>query len=521
MSSSSSSATAAAAAARGTLWSVGLRVLSFVCTQITLRSVDPVALGKANIDLELAFGFILFFSREGFRLVLAKEWNLKLAYATCALHSIVAILAWLWLCAFNDSNSNQDQRDSDSDSFDFRLAATLYCLAAAMEGLAEPRILKAMYDLRLDHKVYAEGMATVTKTFATVLALWQLGDRYPITAFGVAQISYALVYNVVLHRRIQNLDTPTREATSSSLASLRNRVFLFTLQGLFKHGLTEGDRILLVLMVSEGYDKGLYALASAYGSMTARLLFQPLEENARLLWSKLVVAERNNDKKQQLLQSYTSLVKLVLYVGLIFAALGSNYTDILLQILGGSSRRPAAPVLSAFCVYTLAMALNGMTEAFWYAAAVSREQVARLSMVHFVIGAVAYAGLAPLLVAQHGTVGLVVANVLAMLLRSLYALHFAAEYFQQGLPALVGSLLPHPIVLLSFLLTYWVTNISLQTFLERESNSDMRLLSEWLVLAGKHVAVGVTCFVGIASLVATLERPYFRSLRNLFREKVE
>ena len=505
------SSTAAAAAARGTLWSVGLRVLSFICTQITLRWVDPVALGKANIDLELAFGFILFFSREGFRLVLAKEWNLRLAYATCNLHIVVSLLAWLWLCAFNDSKQG--------DSFDFRLAATLYCLAAAMEGLAEPRILKSMYDLRLDHKVHAEGIATVTKTFVTVLALWQLGDQYPITAFGVAQISYAIIYNVVLHRRIQNLETPTREDTPSSLATLRNQVVLFTLQGLFKHGLTEGDRILLVLMLSKGYDKGIYALASAYGGMAARLLFQPLEENARLLWSKLVVAERNNDKKQQLLQSYTSLVKLVLYVGLIFAALGSNYTDILLQILGGSSRRPAAPVLSAFCVYTLAMALNGMTEAFWYAAAVSREQVGRLSVVHFVIGAVAYAGLAPVLVAQYGTVGLVAANVLAMLLRSLYAMHFAAVFFQQSLPALVGSLLPHPVVLLGFIFTYWVTKLSLKTFLERESN-EMRI-SEWLTLAGQHVSVGVACLVGVASLVVALERPYFRSLRNLFREKVE
>jgi oligosaccharide translocation protein RFT1 len=502
-----------AAAARGTLWSVGLRLLSFLCTQITLRWVDPIALGKANIDLELAFGFILFFSREGFRLVLAKEWNSGLAYATRILHTIVALLAWMWLCGVNKSV------DDEEGSFDYRLAATLYCIAAWMEGWAEPRILKALFNLQLEHKVYAEGMATVTKTFITVLAIWQLGDTYPVTAFGVAQIGYALVYNVVLYQRVPTLEDDTkRDDKLSSSASLRNQVLLFTLQGLFKHALTEGDRILLVLMLSEGYDKGLYALASAYGGMAARLLFQPLEENARLLWSKLVVAEKQNDKKEQLLQSYTGLVKLVVYIGLVFAALGTNYTDILLQVLGGASRRPAAPVLSAFCIYTLTMALNGMTEAFWYASAVSREQVGQLSLVHFIIGILAYAGLAPLLVSHYGTVGLVAANIVAMLLRSLYALRFASRYFQQSLPSLVSTILPHPMVLCGFALTFCATKWSQQNFLEREVSSEMRL---WLPLAAQHVGVGVACLVGVASLVVMLERPYFRSLRNLIREKKE
>ena len=475
MSSSPSTSTAgqpaipAAAAARGTLWSVGLRLLSFICTQITLRWVDPVALGKANIDLELAFGFILFFSREGFRLVLAKEWSLRLAYVTRYLHAVVALVTWFWLCAYNSSSNTNPKTSSTSnlrDGVDFRLAATLYCVAACMEGWAEPRILKSLFDMRLDHKVYAEGMATVTKTFVTVCAIYILGDRYPVTAFGVAQCGYALVYNVVLYRRVPDLETTTtQDDTTCSFAALQSQVVLFTLQGLFKHALTEGDRILLVLMLSEGYDKGLYALASAYGGMAARLLFQPLEENSRLLWSKLVVAERNRDQKDQLLQSYTSLVKLVLYVGLVFAALGSNYTDILLQLLGGSSRRPAARVLSAFCIYTLAMALNGMTEAFWYAAAGSREQVGRLSVVHFVIGIVSYAGLAPLLVSQYGTVGLVTANVVAMLLRSLYAMQFAAGYFQlRGVQALLPRILPHPVVLTGFIVMYGSTNWSRQIF---------------------------------------------------------
>jgi oligosaccharide translocation protein RFT1 len=53
-----------------------------------------------------------------------------------------------------------------------------------------------------------------------------------------------------------------------------------------KHVLTQGDKIVLSLGTSY-YDQGLYALAQNYGSLAARLLFQPLEESGRLMFSRL------------------------------------------------------------------------------------------------------------------------------------------------------------------------------------------------------------------------------------------
>lgn len=540
--SSSSSSSASRAAARGTLFSVGLRLLSFICTQVTLLWVDPVALGKANIDLELAFGFILFMSREGFRLVLSKQWNLGLAYATRILHVIVAVGVWAGLMIVNKTTD-----DNDASFLDYRLAASLYCVAAFMEGWAEPRLLQSLFELKLEHKIAAEGMATVTKTIVTVVALWFLQDTaYPVTAFGVAQVGYAVAYNIVLMRRVpvlrknemkeQETDKDDKSLSwfSSVDSTLAHQVVLFTLQGLFKHALTEGDRILLVLMVSEGYDKGLYAIASAYGGMAARLMFQPLEENARLLWSKMAAhvddasttkddADAKQKRKDLLLQSYTGLIKFVLYIGFIFAAFGTNYTDVLLQLVG---RRPAATVLSAFCIYTLAMALNGMTEAFWYAVATTREDVGRLSLAHLLIGVVAYGGLAPWWVGRYGTVGLVAANVCGMGLRSWYALHYSAQYFQCSTVSLIWSILPHAGVLMGFVGAFLATQWSRGVFLEQESLLAEESLArsavrnpEWLRIAGQHVAVGIASLIGVASLVVVLERPYFRSLRSLFREK--
>lgn len=73
-------------------------------------------------------------------------------------------------------------------------------------------------------------------------------------------------------------------------------------QSLLKHVLTEGDKIVLARATAPDRggnsgdsggrggslrEQGVYAIASGYGSLAARLLFQPVEEAARLMFSKL------------------------------------------------------------------------------------------------------------------------------------------------------------------------------------------------------------------------------------------
>lgn len=220
-------------------------------------------------------------------------------------------------------------------------------------------------------------------------------------------------------------------------------------QSLLKHVLTEGDKIVLARATSSEhgchrhsgggcsqggtlYEQGVYAIASGYGSLAARLLFQPLEEAARLMFSKLgaeagesrqgavppdVTAASKTlrtgathsssgkgggqgrqdgggdcgyegdsndgaaDGKLRLHAKMASLLatllKLVLMTGLVFVCFGFHYTETLLRLLlagkggGGSSAvSEVARVLSWYCVYVLFLAANGMCEAF--ACAVAR-----------------------------------------------------------------------------------------------------------------------------------------------------
>jgi oligosaccharide translocation protein RFT1 len=92
--------------------------------------------------------------------------------------------------------------------------------------------------------------------------------------------------------------------------------------------------------------------------LAARLLLQPLEENARLLFSRqgaLVAHEQKaridaSEHIRDLEDTYFFLVRVVLYIGLLFAAIGFNYSSVLLRLLAGSqwgSNLEASAALSA------------------------------------------------------------------------------------------------------------------------------------------------------------------------------
>ena len=72
-------------------------------------------------------------------------------------------------------------------------------------------------------------------------------------------------------------------------ARLSKLALMFTAQSFVKHLLTEGDKIVLSFAASL-YDQGVYALAQNYGSLVARLALGPLEESARVLFSKMGAA---------------------------------------------------------------------------------------------------------------------------------------------------------------------------------------------------------------------------------------
>jgi oligosaccharide translocation protein RFT1 len=182
-----------------------------------------------------------------------QENNWSVAWLSVPTTFIVSLLACVWhLMAMVDSNDT-----------DYRLAGILFCFACTMEGIAEPAVLEALRRMDVTTKASAEGLATVTKTLATLVALKFLQDDWPVTAFGVAQLCYATIYSLVLWRSAwtkvdrSHLFGPHDGKTCKM-------VVVFALQGFFKHLLTEGDKLVLTMLTGD-YDQGVYAMGSAYG----------------------------------------------------------------------------------------------------------------------------------------------------------------------------------------------------------------------------------------------------------------
>jgi hypothetical protein len=146
-----------------------------------------------------------------------------------------------------------------------------------------------------------------------------------------------------------------------------------------------------------------------------------------------------------------SVLHLVLLVGLLIAGLGFTFSPLVLE-LRSRDRETLAPLLSLYCVYVLALAVNGVTEAFATAAAdPTRLATASLHLTAIVaLGAVLMLKLVPL----YGLRAMIAINSLGMLLRSASSLGYIYSLLRaQGLqPSLyLYSALPSSLLTLPFL----------------------------------------------------------------------
>jgi oligosaccharide translocation protein RFT1 len=232
---------------------------------------------------------------------------------------IGAVLSLLALSMhLHGCSSKDDGEDSDQEPYyalrDYKLAGILYCLASFVESLSEPLVIRCLQRMDVTTKAKAEGVALVAKSlscfgclyfsscgwYVKIFILMMGGGstgtgggsstaNFEVTAFGISQLVYASVFTSIMYRKARSsmggirwpknikasTSNPYREKDSRHPSQYPTRhqnfhwrtlhlVLIFTLQGLFKHALTEADKF--VLSGSAGsYDQGVYALAASYG----------------------------------------------------------------------------------------------------------------------------------------------------------------------------------------------------------------------------------------------------------------
>lgn len=210
------------------------------------------------------------------------------------------------------------------------------------------------------------------------------------------------------------------------------------LQLIVKHFLTQGDSMILATF-STLEDQGIYSFASNYGGLIARMVFQPIEESSRNVWSKqLNTADK--DKKEHKAQveavrsHLTDTLRAYAILALLALGIGPDVVPIGLKTLMGSRwmSEKVQGLLSAYCCYIPFLAFNGITEAFVSAAASPadmRRQAAWMTVFTVCFGVASFLLLT---VAKLGAFGLVLANIINMSVRTIWSLSYIRGYLRRN-----------------------------------------------------------------------------------------
>jgi oligosaccharide translocation protein RFT1 len=447
------------------------KAITTILNTALLRFVSADVMGFAANDMELLLSTILFLSREAFRQVAdrysaktllrgstVEEQQKRSQLIAAAIMPVPLGLSFAMLAAIGYSYYHGFAVLSlGTPAGNEALSFYLFCLAAAIDTIVGPLFILSTSSLWFGVRARADVLGTLLQCLTT-FALAYMGFGALSFAIGRLALSFTLlaVYFFGFMAEMKKAGVKTsvsavfmdgpqwKESLSAGIRGFLPRllgkeafslVLAFFGQGLVKHLLTEGDRIILTLGGSREI-RGLYSVVSNYGSLAARLLFAPMEEALRRAtaqsglanWLTSARAAPKNGRMPALPTLARSALELfkrysffVVWIGLIAISFGPFLSPTFVRLVLGPkwiATTSASSALAIYCCYVLFMALNGVTEAF--ADGISDPK--RLLSANIVLfGAFAvYATAAVGYALPHfGTVGLIVAGCVNMAIRTI------------------------------------------------------------------------------------------------------
>ncbi|KAE9975477.1 Chitobiosyldiphosphodolichol beta-mannosyltransferase [Venturia inaequalis] len=444
---------ALAASAKGAsfliLLQVASRAFTFIVNQILLRFLSPELLGLSS-QLELYSITVLYFARESIRVAVQRNPDQSQVVVNLAYISIFSGIPLAYILAKLYLRAELPPVPYFTESLG------IYGFSCIIELLSEPAFVAAQQKLLYKVRASTEALATLTRCLATCgAAFWasRSGLDIGVLPFALGQLAYS---SIILKAYVLQLWSVSSRGNFSllpkRLASDKNDRYILgffsqtlsklsislLVQNSFKFILTQGDGILIAALTSLR-DQGAYALASNYGGLVARMLFQPIEESSRNMFAKTCAADPSTGKasKTGLRESKSllqNILKLYNIISLLALCIGPTVAPLLLRIVAGSkwADTGAGEVLSTYCFYIPFLAINGLTEAFVAAVATNSELHTQSVLMGVFFAGFAGASYLFLHVWQMGALGLVYANCVNMLLRIIFNLNFIKSFFKRN-----------------------------------------------------------------------------------------
>ncbi|KAI0846954.1 Rft-1-domain-containing protein [Daldinia vernicosa] len=457
---------------------IASRAITFVANQLLLRFLTAQLLGVST-QLEVYYLSVLFFARESLRVAIQRQESpstsrsgdgRSLVENARDSQSVVNIahislllglgasggLGWAYLSYVDAATAATPYLD---------VALRIYAVAAIVELLSEPAFVILQYRLRFGPRAAAESVATFFRclvTFGAANWAWKKGLEIGVLPFALGQLAYSTGLLAVYawygaqlasaegFSLFLRTSAPSQKGTNKKIETARaldtdyvlgyfyrptlQLAYSLTAQSFVKHLLTQGDTF-LVSILSDSRSQGVYALANNYGSLLARLVFQPIEESSRNYFSKLLSSAKSSPGKQVVAKARSdlqALLKFYVLLSMVVVTVGPYAAPLLVQIVAGTkwSASGAGAVLARYCLYIPLLAVNGVAEAFVSSIATESE-VHRQSLWMGVFSvAFGIAGFVSLRVLDLGAAGLVYANGINMLCRIIWSGTFITRYFR-------------------------------------------------------------------------------------------
>lgn len=514
---------------------VASRLITFIANQLLLRFLTAPLLALST-QLEVYYLSILFFARESLRVAIQRQGIagaantedgaqaddaavarregqavVNLGYLAVGLGSVVSVtLGWMYLAS---ASATTLQTPWLVESL------WLYGIAAMVELLSEPCFVLMQTRLQFGTRATAESVATFLRCIVVFgSAVWasQKGLDIGVLPFALGQLSYGASLLLVYFASGYRLATstgfslfPKRLNSSKSVVFVLSYFYKPTVslagsmmaQSFVKHLLTQGDTFLISLF-STPEVQGVYALANNYGSLLARLLFQPVEESSRSYFSRLLsspsssnngdVSSQPSSSVKEAKRNLHTILRLYILLSSIIVSIGPFAAPALLSIVVGSrwAGSGAGQVLGTYCFYIPFMGLNGITEAF-VASVATEAQVHRQSFWMGIFSAV-FAASAFLLMSVFplGAQGLVYANSINMLCRIIWSGAFITGFFKShGLEFAPASLFPTTTIAAS------LSTLGILQFLNVQDDGEKRPFATLIKIAGSAIPLLLLMYV--------------------------
>lgn len=436
------------------------KLLTFLLNQLLVRLVSPTLFG-ISAYLEFLYSAILFFSREAERLSIQRTSGNKDIKQT---YQSILNFAWIPLiigfplsCVifywqFKSEIFHQAISISTTEYF-IRTVVLIWSLII-IELCTEPLYAISQYDLNFAKRSKYEGIAIFLRCIVTLGVIYLIDQNVSVQvrngkilwAFGLGQIVYSqTLFMCYLQKYFYENNTfnylPSKFEEKENKRYFDTNVVSFWkisfIQMIFKQILTEGDRLLISGFFSVE-ETGIFSVVTNYGSIIARLLFQPIEESFRLSFTKgLSSSQSKKNHVQNAVGSIRILMMLYFQLSILIILAGFINAPYLLRILlgGKTSAWEDTDLFHVFQYYVLYipfLAFNGILEAFFSSAANTIEtrnysyfmsflSVFMIFLLYIFIGKW-----------RMGIMGLILANSVNMLIRIIYCATFIDSFLSQN-----------------------------------------------------------------------------------------